>query len=137
MPPLAELSDQKYPNLYSAPLGNKNCAELYSQNSFKGISPKLEKTTYFVPKILTDNHNRCVRMDSTCLLLRNFQTRNIRIVILHILDGTDCQRHHLKNKFKGIFPKIPKTIFSVYFLYKSLTPIVGRRWLRKSLSPIA
>ena len=100
------------------------------------ISPKIIKKQHMCsPKILTETHNRCVRMDSTCLLLRNFQTRNIRIVILHILDRTDCQKHRLKNQFKGIFPKIPK-IFSVYFLYKSLTPIVGRRWLRNILSLI-
>ena len=50
MLPLAELSDQKLPNLYSAPFGNTNCPELYSQNSFKGISRKSKNNICFLRK---------------------------------------------------------------------------------------
>ncbi len=60
-------------------------------------------------------------------VFRNFNTKHVRTVIVHILDRTDCPKHNL-NIFVGIFPKIPKFIFRD-FLYKSLTPIVERRGL--------
>ena len=54
------------------------------------------------------NHNTQVRIDSIWRISVNFQTENVRTVILHILDRTDCQQDHLKNKSKG---KIPVHIF--------------------------
>ena len=86
MPPLAELSDQKLPNLYSAPFGNTNCPELYSQNSFKGISQKLEKNNVF--------------------FLRKFSTRRI----IDALEWTPYA------SFCGIFrPEITESSFCTFW----------------------
>ena len=47
MPPLVELSKQKLANHYYAAFGKRDCPELYLQNSFTEISPKMKKTHGF------------------------------------------------------------------------------------------
>ena len=110
-----KFSDQILPYGHCPPFGQDGLPKTPFKKWFCGDFP--EKTRFsikhiFLTKNSHRNHNIQVRIDSICCISGNFQTKNVCTVILHILDRTDCPKHHLKNSFVGIFPKIPKRFFS-------------------------
>ena len=122
------------------PKRTENDVKKYLRKNTDFCSENIQKG----PLKCSKNHKSCVRMEFRCLLLLSFQTRKYRIVILYLLRRMDCPKLNFKNNFKWIFLKITKIDFphisyifpiliphsdrrktgAIYFLYKSLTPIV-------------